>query len=67
MNTTGTLTRVVTLSVVNHHTKAAEEIRAFPAGTEVYAKANRRGGLTVRVPGTLFTQYVSHDDVAPAL
>ena len=70
MNTTQTLTgttaRAITFSVVDLHTRATLAIRTFPAGTEVYARENKRGGLTVRIPGTLFDQHVNLCDVIPA-
>ena len=62
---TGTTTRPVTFSHVDHRTKVSLESRTYPAGTTVYATENRRGGLTIRIPGTLFEQQVSGSTVEP--
>jgi hypothetical protein len=62
---TGHTTRAVTFSVVDHATKRVTDTRTYPAGTMVYAAFTRRG-LKVRVPGTLFVQYVAASDVQPA-
>jgi hypothetical protein len=37
--------------------------KAWPAGTEVYARVRRDGLIRIRVPGTLFTQDVSADAI----
>lgn len=62
---TGTTTRTVTFSVVDHATRALTDTRSYPAGTRVYATPTR-GGLIIRVPGTLYTQTVALSVVAPA-
>ena len=62
---TGYTTRPATFSVVNRRTREVEEIRTFPAGTEVTCR--ERGGLLVaRVTGTLFTQDLYFSAVRPA-
>lgn len=62
----GVTTRPVTFAHVDHSTKRVVEVRTLPAGTTVYASESRRSGLSIRIPGTLFTQEVNGATVEPA-
>jgi hypothetical protein len=63
---TGTTTRPVTFTQVDHRSRKVTATQTFPAGTTVYATENRRGGLSIRVCGSLFTQEVNGSTVEPA-
>lgn len=58
-----TLTATTARSILLR-SEVSEERRRIPAGTDVYAYPRRDGrGLTVRLPGTLFSQHVYTDAV----